>query len=642
MSFNEHAKSVKTNFLLKIISCFRRVGINARLQILFITIILIPNVFIASYVYHILAQEHQKYIMEHLEEYTTSMSDFIDEKLRRTEDIVFNMCQDKDLLNLLKKAIDLKSNSGHNPEQYFQYLKSREEINNYLYNRIKMPTSIVNCQIIIKDDQFSQIALDKDVKGWHIVDLNKFVESDNFKKADAMPAHFIWCDTSKEYDVFEDQMMAGSFKNSYLTMFKAIEDNRDKRKLGMFVVNVSLSALKVGFGSGALKENSNILILSNNGIITFLNDNPLGPVIKEDTIRQIQERKTGIINSISPNNQSTIVFQESGYTGWITVMAAKKEFLLRSIINITKMILIVVTICILLGVLVSYFVLASIIFPLSALKRTMQAIHEENLEAYYSDTSNDEIAILGKQFNSMIMRIGNLIRINYEAEQSKRQEIIIRKEAELDALQMQINPHMIYNILDAIRWESMFLENGEGKVSKMISAFSDFLRSGTKKFNKLVTIQEEIEHVNAYLQVVRFTSKSDIHYKCEVDEIYDCLITKLVLQPLVENIFAHAIKETKKEIEITLIGKKYDDTIIIEIHDNGSGIGEEELRKTTEILTNDNESRSLGLRNVNRRIKLSFGESYGLSITSQPGVGTSVYVKIPCIYEHEVNQGMKS
>ena len=234
----------------------------------------------------------------------------------------------------------------------------------------------------------------------------------------------------------------------------------------------------------------------------------------------------------------------------------------------------------------------------------MDKIDEANIEISYTDDIQDEIGILGMRFNSMINRIKNLINTVYEAELIKKEERIQRQEAELDALQMQINPHFLYNTLDIIRWQVMTQENGEGKASRMIEA---------------------------YIEVVRF----DLDFQLDIDfqiegSITEYGIPKFTLQPLVENAIVHGFSKNRRYGIIRIHAYRKGNDFYIEVMDNGHGISPDMLDSLKKGIHSKRQlSKGIGLKNVNDRIKLYYGEQYGLDLESRPEEYTLVILHLP-------------
>ena len=220
------------------------------------------------------------------------------------------------------------------------------------------------------------------------------------------------------------------------------------------------------------------------------------------------------------------------------------------------------------------------------------------------------------------------------------------RRAEFELLQAQINPHFLYNTLDAIVWSAE--SKDEEKVIRMTRSLSDFFRGSLSKGRKDISIKEELVHVRSYLQIQQIRYQDILTYKIDIDDKYmECLIPKITLQPLVENALYHGIKNRRGGGCISLSAKDCDNGFIICVEDDGAGMDEERLKKVVKSLTDrgPEETEIYGLYNVNERIQLDFGREYGISIQSEHNKGTSVYINLPFCpkeEEHKVENISKS
>ena len=216
-------------------------------------------------------------------------------------------------------------------------------------------------------------------------------------------------------------------------------------------------------------------------------------------------------------------------------------------------------------------------------------------------------------------------------EQVKKEQKQLRK-AEFELLQAQINPHFLYNTLDAIVWSA---EAGNQKqVVSMVGSLSDFFRTSLNRGKEIVTIKEDLQHVRSYLEIQQIRYQDIMSYEITVDEaIYDYSIPKITIQPIVENALYHGIKNKRGGGRITVTGANLVDHVVICVEDDGKGMTKERLQEVTESLNAEKIEKSAvyGLYNVNQRIKLNFGDEYGLDILSTYEQGTRVIIRLPKI-----------
>ena len=279
-------------------------------------------------------------------------------------------------------------------------------------------------------------------------------------------------------------------------------------------------------------------------------------------------------------------------------------------------------------VLLSYYIPLSITRPIRKLSEVTDQVAKGDLSVRSNVRTGAEVTMLNDSLNSMIDKINELL------EQVKKEQVRLRK-AEFELLQAQINPHFLYNTLDTIVW---LAESGEQKmVVSMVGSLSDFFRTSLNQGKDIVSIKEELAHVRSYLEIQQVRYQDIMNYEIDVAEEFDkCLIPKITIQPLVENALYHGIKNKRGIGKIIITGKREGGILILRIEDNGIGITKERLLQVQrEIEGKVTDKKDIyGLYNVNERIRLNFGEEFGIFIDSKYGEGTVVTVKLP--YTDEV------
>ena len=271
----------------------------------------------------------------------------------------------------------------------------------------------------------------------------------------------------------------------------------------------------------------------------------------------------------------------------------------------------------------SFYIPRSISRPIMRITEVTNKVASGDLSVRSDVYDGEETKALSTSLNSMIDKINELLS------QVTTEQIRLRK-AEFELLQSQINPHFLYNTLDAIVW---LAESGEKeKVVSTVSSLSNFFRASLNQGKDIVTIKEDIGHVRSYLEIQQVRYQDILDYEIDVpEEVYPYLIPKITIQPLVENALYHGIKNKRGKGKISITGKMCEDCAYIYVTDNGLGITEERLAVVLNNINNRSESEktTYGLYNVNERIRLDFGEEYGINIDSEYGKGTTVSVKLP-------------
>ena len=249
---------------------------------------------------------------------------------------------------------------------------------------------------------------------------------------------------------------------------------------------------------------------------------------------------------------------------------------------------------------------------------------ENNLSVELNYKRDDEIGVLIKSYQDMRTRLSNLINMNYKNK-------IEQKELELRQLQNQINPHFIYNTLESIHMMAEI--NDDLDTSIMAEYFGAIIRYSMNRRINTVTLKEEMEIIDnyIYLQKIRFDQLFTIENMID-EELLNCEIIKMIIQPLIENAIYHALSECMGDGKIIIQGVHIDDKLVLTISDNGVGIKENDLKDLNDYINDKNSKfKGIALRNINKRLKLQYGEAFCLEIFSVYGAGTSMVLTLPFI-----------
>lgn len=317
------------------------------------------------------------------------------------------------------------------------------------------------------------------------------------------------------------------------------------------------------------------------------------------------------------------------YRDWYTCSYIKDSAVTKSTDDIIRGSLILFLILIFLTIVLGILLSNSVMEPIVNLNTCMKKVEEGNLESYYDENSNkDEIYELGMTYNKMLDRIKELIDKIYEEQNAKR-------IAELNILQEQIKPHFLYNTLDNLKW--MAKAQGAEDVAKTVTSLSNLFRISLSNGKDEITIKEEFKHTKCYLDIQALRYKEKLTYVMELDEdIKDLNITKIVIQPIVENAIYHGIKPKDGKGCIWINGYKNKDKIYIEIEDDGIGIVDDKLTDINNMLVKLDSDNHFGMVNILRRLKNNYGDDADLLITSEYMVGSKVVIIIPIKEEYFV------
>ena len=303
--------------------------------------------------------------------------------------------------------------------------------------------------------------------------------------------------------------------------------------------------------------------------------------------------------------------------------AAQASDQLQATLNVVLVVLLA-----LLGITVLFSMLAqqsltnAIRTPIARLEKFAASLAGGDLQARAPETPVTELHELTQSLNTMAGRLQDLIDEN-------RREQENLKKSELRALQAQINPHFLYNTLDAIVW---LAEAGQSReVIHITRALSDFFRISLSQGKDWIPLSEEIKHLTGYLTIQKIRYRDILDYQIDIpEELGSCQVLKLLMQPLVEKAIYHGVKHRRGRGLVRVTGRMEDSWLILEVADNGAGMTPERLAQVREGLSGSGaESAGYGLFNVNKRIQLYYNQPQGVWIESRPGEGTSVTLKLP-------------
>lgn len=306
--------------------------------------------------------------------------------------------------------------------------------------------------------------------------------------------------------------------------------------------------------------------------------------------------------------------------GWMLIQSVSLHDLYKNIYNSIRIAGVLLLVILILGAVVLKIATKHIAQPTRNLVESMKRFGAGNLKHRVAAVTNDELGQIGREYNRMADNIETLINQVYKME-------ITQKQAEIDFLSMQINPHFLYNTLDTISWMAIGEQNSE--ISEMTIALAELLRAMVKR-DRFITVEEEMRTVKDYLyiQTQRFGDKITIKY--EVDEIANpCMIPNFILQPLIENAIIHGLepKLDKGTLWIDIFVEK--ENLVFCIKDDGVGMTAEEIEDLYKKCESNDTKQNIGLKNVYRRLILCYGEESRLRIESSKSGGTSIEFRLP-------------
>lgn len=342
--------------------------------------------------------------------------------------------------------------------------------------------------------------------------------------------------------------------------------------------------------------------------------------LKEENLELLKDRPDGYLE------QSDVIYtiQTMEDSGWRVVGVSYVDELITQRVQNVVAILLGLLLFVLFSAICSSLVFSRMISrPVKRLIQAMEQFEDSASDfTYHAVEGSREIGELSHSFGHMVVQIQQLM------EKVREEEITLRK-AELRALQAQINPHFLYNTLDAIGW--LCEEERTQDAVEMVNALAKLFRISISKGHEIIPVEKELEHARSYLKIEKFRYKQ-FTYSFDVDE--DCLnyyCNKITLQPIIENAIYHGLDRMVDEGEIRIGVHSRGDNLVFTVEDNGIGMTKEQCREILEGSAGD--KTGIGIRNVNNRIKIYFGEQYGIQIDSELDEGTTVTIIMPKIGE---------
>lgn len=626
---------IRTNeFMWKVSRPLRSFNIYKRLILTFLAIVTISNLLIGYFSFTISSRVMENKIFSSSVQALKSVDLNINDKLKLYQELSNQIGNNQQIIKLLEMCKNLKNKKDKASRN--KYEKYKTEIENIIY-QTGLSSDAVNLEILTGNDEFGRMNYNKSNLRVRLTNPDAYRRTKSYNEAIWEDGWPVWIDSAGETGVFQVKGQGITYLGNYLTLMASINDENDNRQLGVVIINVPTKIFMSMIDLQNMYDKREVAFLvGKNGIINILNNNFFVDMPDKQILEEIYKKHTGYFIRKIEGQEYIIVFEPASKAGMVISYMVERRKALTSVYAVRDIIILVALGCIAFTMLLAYLVTISISRPLGRLKKTMEKVEAEGPDFEFKDDSSDEIGILGEKFNVMIKSLKKLMDSVVTSEVLRKNEEIKRKQADLDALQMQINDHFLYNSMDLMRWYAIFVENGDGQLSKMIKDFSTFMRLSTKKTDKLVEIREELDHIMAYFNVLKFKQEFTTQLIQDIkDEAFlKCKITKLSLQPIVENALKYSFNNLDISLEIRINAYKCGDGLYIEIKDNGNGMSIEQLNNVNEGLINGNYMGSgIGLRNVNERIKLSFGKEYGVTVESEEKKFTSVRIYIPYIID---------
>lgn len=449
--------------------------------------------------------------------------------------------------------------------------------------------------------------------------------------------------TSRELPYFDELIQAKDFKwiglkkdpfqsksNSLIIpIIRPVYSSFDSSVDGWVYISVNTSIITNYLENYTQESDSELYVVINHILYLYKNKelkevSSKFSIIKSDTA----EYNSDITYYTIKNEEGltrTIVCYASNLKGWYIAQSLSSEQLIVQKEAYFPLILFIIGLLFSLGFILTYTFNRMINKPISKINKKIFEISAGDFSKNPSIESSDEIGAIGKGINILSQDVLDLIESRVADEKQK-------KELEFKMLQSQINPHFLYNTLNSIKWMAT-IQNASG-IPEMTTSLARLLRNIAKGTSQLITIKEELDLLKDYItiQQYRYGGTITVNYNIMSEDLYDCHVIKFTLQPIVENAIFHGIEPKGIEGVIDInISSTQKNTLNIEVIDNGVGMNEDKIKEllTSKETTSKTSFNNIGVSNVNERIKLTFGNEYGLNIKSEINQYTNMIITIP-------------
>lgn len=533
----------------------------------------------------------------------------IQDTMEEYENMALNFYNDSRIIRAISENSSLPENRSPGQEQLFQ--TNTFLIENRLYSLRQNKKHIVNIQFVTPSRQYHMVEDNGFQRGGTIRDLDAFYKSDFYLVPQDKRGYPVWMDDKEQTGIFyKNEQVVYGFAN-IITMEIAVYEPNTRDFLGILLFNIDRSTFSDIETPSGNNDQGNIFLIGKSGVLTWFDPSiksPSFPRIPELFEEMLQKRKS--IEQIQLDRQNILLaYEQIPDTEMFACYIASLDTLLAHSYHIRNLCVLVLIGTVIACFILSYYVTFSISDPLKKLNRVMKKTGSGKWTARYENSGHDEITALGDRFNEMAENTNQLIDQVYLSEIHRQKLQLSWKNAQLDAMLMQINPHFLYNTLDIIRWEAMYEADGESPVTEMIEKFSRLCRLGMKTGGNTIILREGIEHASIYLDVINFrhSEKIQLFLETEVDD-QSVYIPQFILQPIMENAVVHAFGDASSGYFIRIHSSACDNVLHILVEDNGRGMEKNELHSLQLSLNRDEApDESIGLVNVNQRIRLFTG-----------------------------------
>jgi two-component system sensor histidine kinase YesM len=602
-------KAIINGWIVKLTHLYKDMPITIKLMLILNVVILIPLITISYVSYHncenILKNKSVQYSQDILKIVNLRLDDYISSLDSISMDLLNN------------STVDNYIQDGKSPVDPVQIYHDQQDVRSVLKDEIGVKNEAQSISIFVGDT------------------LNCFAD-DNMQREsieDILPYG------SKLYDsILEETKESGGSpiwyfdssdgKVTHIFYARAIIDLDTYQDNGMLVLMVNTDWFDTVFNGIVNEDMEKAAVISQNKEVILSKADAQNYPLSDSLFKSMSSDRGWLVDK----SQNTLIsYVTAGNEKWKILSYIPLSTLYRDVETIKQKIIVALFAAVIFLLLVSFCMSYDFIFSINILVSGMEKVQKGEEDVQVKLDRKDELGFLGQAFNTMVREIKTL-------QKWVIREQLTRKDAQIKALQSQINPHFLFNTLESINWMAQL--NGVPEISETVTALASLMDASIARDDKCITLEEEIGYIDNYILILkkRFEDKLELVKEVE-SKALAVRVPRLLIQPLVENAANHGIVNVRGKGIVKLSAVVSGDLINITVEDNGAGIDTEDIEIINERLAMDDEtyfkyqenrkSRGIGLENVNRRIKLFYGAQYGVKIDSVKGSYTKVSVQIP-------------
>ncbi|WP_155925600.1 sensor histidine kinase [Bacillus sp. UNC438CL73TsuS30] len=430
-------------------------------------------------------------------------------------------------------------------------------------------------------------------------------------------------DTSIEYGVLLNN--DSRLKDGVVSFLRLVKDPETFKPIGW--IRLDLKIYNLNSIRNINNDSRMFIVMRPNGRMIYTNKpDQLNIIVISKLLETINDKGSFIF--YDKNEKKLVNYYKSKKSNWIVLSIVPEKNLNQGLRKARSFSITLVSISILISILAAFVISRRITLPLRNLHFTMKKVEKGDLKTRASVTSKDEIGELGNQMNSMIESVDTLINQVYQIE-------IKNREAQIKALSAQINPHFLYNTLEAV--DILSLKGQKKEVQMIVLSLSKMMRYAFRK-GTIVSLDEELEHLDAFLQIQKAKYSEKVTISIQIpDELKRVKIPKLTLQPIVENSFKYGFFQKSDDNQLSISIMQNSKEIQIHILDNGMGVTPDRLAYLNTWFNDPffkkEDGKHIGLMNVNERIRLNLGNQYGLQAYSEEGQWFKIIITLPLSFK---------